>query len=207
MERPLLEPNIDTFIRFNEAIGIFRKISQHNEPAFKQIISSAKPFGLRTFFEGKDKEFKGSIKIYTNRGVGYIPENEILQNVSWVKEHKVYISYAYGERGAFPYLVIGKPFIGEPNSCCTETYLVIGPFREEEKCQNVVSYMTTKFFRFLVLLKKNTQHATRNAYSFAPIQDFNEPWTDEKLYKKYELTQEEIDFIESMIRPMELANE
>ena len=207
MERPLLESSINTFIRFNEAIEIFRKISERKEKAFNKIISSAKPFGLRTFFEGRNEPFKDSVKIHTNKGIRYINENEILQNVSWVKEHKVYISYAYGERGAFPYLVIGKPFIGEPNSCCTETYLVIGHFQDNEKCENVISYMTTKFFRFLVLLKKNTQHATKSAYSFVPIQDFDESWTDEKLYKKYGLTSEEIEFIESMIRPMELNNE
>ncbi len=70
-----------------------------------------------------------------------------------------------------------------------------------------MSYMKTKFFRFLVLLKKNTQHATSKVYSFVPMQNFSEEWTDEKLYKKYGLTQEEIDFIESMVRPMELADE
>ena len=64
--------------------------------------------------------------------------------------------------------------------------------------------MTTKFFRFLVLLKKNTQHATRTVYSFVPLQDFNESWTDDKLYKKYDLSEGEIEFIESMIKPMEL---
>jgi site-specific DNA-methyltransferase (adenine-specific) len=105
------------------------------------------------------------------------------------------------------YLVIGKPFLGEPNTCCTETYLVIRPFDSLQKCENVISYMRTRFFRFLVLLKKNTQHATSKVYSLVPIQDFNESWTDEKLYKKYGLTAEEITFIESMVRPMELGNE
>lgn len=207
LSRPLLETRNDTFIRFNEAIDIFRKIKQFNEPDFRGLVSPAKPFGFRTFFEGQDKPIKDGVKIFTNKGNGYVHSTEIQQNISWVNEFKVYISYAYGERGTFPYLVIGKPFIGEPNTCCTETYLVISHSKQKDICENVISYMTTKFFRFLVLLKKNTQHATQKVYQFVPMQDFSEPWTDEKLYKKYALAADEIAFIESMIRPMDLSDE
>ena len=124
-------------------------------------------------------------------------------NQTAVSQYKVYISRVYGERGDFPYLMLGKPFIGEPNSCCTETYVMIGPYANKKRAENVISYIKTKFFRFLVLLKKNTQDAPARVYSFVPVQDFDEPWTDEKLYAKYGLTNEEIAFIESMIRPME----
>ena len=113
------------------------------------------------------------------------------------------IAKAYGERGDFPYLILGKPFIGEKGSCCTETYLVIGPFADKAICENVISYIRTKFFRFLVLQKKNTQNAAKGVYEFVPLQDFSKPWTDEELYAKYGLTEDEIAFIESMIRPME----
>jgi site-specific DNA-methyltransferase (adenine-specific) len=81
--------------------------------------------------------------------------------------------------------------------------LVIGPFKTKEICENVISYIRTKFFRFLVLQKKNTQNAAKGVYQFVPLQDFSHPWTDEMLYKKYGLTDYEIAFIESMIRPME----
>lgn len=84
------------------------------------------------------------------------------------------------------------------------TYLCIGSFDSECEAKNCVSYITTKFFRFMVSLLKNTQNALRKVYEFAPLQDFSKPWTDAELYEKYGLTQEEIDFIESMIRPMEL---
>ena len=113
------------------------------------------------------------------------------------------IAKAYGERGDFPYLMLGKPFVAEKGACCTETYLVIGPFGNRKICENVISYIRTKFFRFLVLQKKNTQNAAKGVYEFVPLQDFSKPWTDEELYKKYGLTDEEIQFIESMIRPME----
>jgi site-specific DNA-methyltransferase (adenine-specific) len=206
MERPLLEIDNDSFIRFNEAISIYRKIKSLKEERFNKHISSRKPFGITTNAKGNKQNGEDTIKIFSFPENGFIKRNLVKQNESWINEYKVYISYAYGERGAFPYLVIGKPFLGEPNTCCTETYLVIRPFDSLQKCENVISYMRTRFFRFLVLLKKNTQHATSKVYSLVPIQDFNESWTDEKLYKKYELTAEEIAFIESMVRSMELDN-
>lgn len=85
--------------------------------------------------------------------------------------------------------------------------MVIGPFLSRKESENVISYMRTKFFRFLVLLKKNTQHATSKVYQYVPIQAFDKPWTDAELYEKYGLEEDEIHFIESMIRPMEDASE
>ena len=114
-----------------------------------------------------------------------------------------YFKWNRDYRGDFPYLVIGKPFIGEKFSLCTETYLMIGPCASGAETENIISYMRTKFFRFFVLFKKNTQNAARGVYSFVPLQDFSHPWTDEMLYRKYKLSSDEIAFIESMIRPME----
>lgn len=204
MKRPLLEQDNDSFIRFNEAIDVLHKVRNLKEKPFYKIISARKPFGIPSNAKVGKKHIPDSLKIYAFPNNGFIKKEEIKQNVSLIDQYKVLISYAYGERGSFPYLVIGKPFIGEPYTCCTETYLAIGPFDSPKKCENVISYMKTRFFRFLVLLKKNTQHATSKVYSFVPMQDFSEPWTDEKLYKKYGLTEDEITFIESMIRPMEL---
>ena len=84
---------------------------------------------------------------------------------------------------------------------------MIGPFENEEIAKNVISYINTRFFRFFVMLLKSTQSAAQKVYSFVPMQDFSKPWTDEELYAKYGLTAEEIAFIESMIRPMELDEE
>ena len=192
-----------SFIRFNQAITIINKIKSRKEEDFAHLISSRKPFGIATNARISKMRNAGSIEIYAYPENGYIAKNCVTMNQHWVKENKVFISYAYGERGDFPYLVLGKPFIGMPNSCCTETYLVIGPFATYKICKHVVSYIKTKFFRFLVLLRKNTQHATSKVYQFVPLQDFSKPWTDEELYAKYGLTDEEISFIESMIRPME----
>lgn len=135
--------------------------------------------------------------------LGTLKKEQILRNESFVKDYKVYISKSYGERGEYPYRFLAKPFLGERNSCCTQTYLVIGPFISRDKAENVISYIHTKFFRFCIMMKKNTQDAMRGVYQFVPLQDFSKPWTDEELYAKYGLTDEEVQFIESMIRPME----
>ena len=204
MERPMLERDTDIFIRYNDSISILHKVKRQNERTINKEVSSRKPFGFASTFNSYKKEcFKNAIKIYANKSVGYLDRACVLQNAHWIDEYKVYISEAYGAGEDFPHQIINKPFLGEPNTCCTETYLVIGPYANKQKAENVISYIKTKFFRFLVLLKKNTQHATSKVYSFVPLQDFSEPWTDEKLYKKYGLTDEEIAFIESMIRPME----
>lgn len=104
---------------------------------------------------------------------------------------------------AFPHPILGRPFIGKPGTACSETYLVIGPFSNETECENVISYIKTKFLRALAMLKKVTQSTLKNLYTIIPMQDFSKPWTDKELYTKYNLTQDEIDFIESMIKPME----
>jgi site-specific DNA-methyltransferase (adenine-specific) len=205
MQRPLLEKDRELFIRFNEAISIVHKIDDFRETSFVEMVSSRKPFGIPTNVKVKNNEFDNSIQIFAYPQNGYIEKSKIERNEEWVNSYKVFIANSYGERGCFPYLVLGKPFIGVPNTCCSETYLVIGPFKSESVALNVISYIKTRFFRFLILLVKNTQHATKNVYQFVPLQNFSEPWTDEKLYKKYNLTNGEIAFIESMIRPMELS--
>jgi len=207
MNRPLIEEGRDIFVRYNESIPIMRKVLSRKEESFSQYVSPEKPFGLRTFFKGHPKPFKDSVTIYTNNAVEYISSSVITQNADWIKKHKVYITMAYGAGEDFPHQIINKPFYGSPNTCCTETYLVIGPFSSRRTATNVISYIRTRLFRFLVLLRKNTQHAAKGVYSFVPVQNFDEPWTDEKLYKKYSLTKDEIAFIESMIRSMELDNE
>lgn len=204
MERPLLETDSETFIRFNESISILRKIKSRREKTFDELVSAQTPFGIVSSFKNyKDKPFSNSVAIHTVNGLKFTKENNVKRNQQWIDEWKVYIAKSYGERGEYPYRFLAKPFIGEKKTCCTQTYLLLGPFSSKKRCQNVISYIQTRFFRFCIMQRKNTQDAMRGAYSFVPIQNFDEDWSDVKLYKKYSLTKEEIDFIESMIRPME----
>lgn len=201
MSRPLLEDGEDTFVRFNEAIPILRKVRNENELSFETIVSARKPFGDITNI--KQTKTKSDILVYAYPQDGYIQLSSVNVNKAWISMYKVYVAKAYGERGDFPYLVIGKPFIGMPQTCCTETYLHIGPCKNVATAESIVTYMKTRFFRFFVLFKKNTQNAAKGVYSFVPLQDFFHHWTDEMLYSKYHLSPQEIAFIESMIRPMD----
>jgi site-specific DNA-methyltransferase (adenine-specific) len=201
-ERPLLEKNSDTFVRYNESISILRKILERKEDNFSLLVSSQKPFGLRGFFDDyKEKPFKDSIKLYANKKIGYIGINQVPNKKEWINKYKIFVPRNSG---------IGvmtkdwlKPIIGEINTCCTETYICIGPFAKKKQTENAYSYMQTKFFHLLLSLKKISQGLSNKVFEFIPMQNFNEEWNDEKLYKKYGLSQEEIDFIESMIGPME----
>lgn len=215
-ERDLLEKDAETFIRYNDAISILKKVQKLKEDSFSKVISANDPFGFDVRVDGSYKRVKPSYKLkpfnnsasfyyygWQREGLGHIDKDSISKNLSWVKDYKVYITKAYGAGETFPHQILNKPILGEPNSCCTESYLVIGPFSSKKRAENAISYIETKFFRFLVLLIKNTQNAMKKVYSFVPMQSLDEEWNDAKLYKKYGLTQAEIEFIESMIRPMD----
>jgi len=201
-ERPLLENNTETFIRFNGATNILQKIKKHKETPFSEIVRPAMTFGFRTFFKDFDSKTgkENYVKVYANRSQGFIKREKLKQGQELVDKWKVIVPEAIGVGDMKKDLL--KPIISEPGSINTETYIMNGPYRSQKEAKNVVSYIQTKFFHFLLGLRKNTQHTTRNTYSFIPMQDFSESWNDEKLYKKYKLTKEEIEFIESMIRPM-----
>ncbi len=203
MKRTLLEKDSQSFIRFNEAVSILRKIQKLNELSFSQNVSTRKPFGITTDTKVSQTCEDYMLKIFAYPKNGFIKKELITKGIDILNKYKVCIAYAYGERGNFPYKVLATPFLAEPNSCCSETYLVLNSFDNKSEAENLISYIKTKFFRFLVLLKKNTQHCTQSYYQFVPVQDFSKPWTDAELYAKYGLTQEEINFIETMIKPIE----
>ena len=217
--RPLLEPGCDVFIRYNEGVSILRKVlkaeakdSKKNlalpsDKQFMGLVSSIGAFGLDTTFRGKDKAGANDVTVYRNGGIGYINRRELTKETDAIDWWKVFVPAAGSGSDGFPHSILGKPFVGAPGTASSWTYMHIGPFKNKTQATNAANYVTTRFFRFLVLLHKPTQHATRTVYTFVPKQDFSEAWTDEKLYEKYGVTKDEITFIESMIRPMELGNE
>ena len=231
VDRPLLENDADVFIRYNEAVPILKKIVAveggnensvllPNDKCITNLISSRKPFGLDTKFTVRKEKQEGDLPTYWNGGPGFkhggkgwVPRSAVTAGYDLIDSWKVFIGGAYGDRGGGgasrdtpPKAVLGRPFVGEPNSISTETYICIGPCNSEQEAINITTYISCKLTRFLVMLHKPSQHATRKVYTFVPIQDFTKPWTDNDLYEKYKLTDSEIAFIEWMIRPMNLNN-
>lgn len=207
IERPLLEKGAEVFIRFNEAISILNKVKKFNEKLIIDEISSRKPYGIDSNFKAfkNEKTNEYNIKLYRFGPNGYISKSQIHKGHEYINKLKVIISKAGSGSDAFPHQILGVPIISEPNSVSTETYIILRTFNNKNEANNFISYVSTKFFRFLVALIKNTQNAAKGVYQFVPIQDFSEPWTDEKLYAKYGITSDEIAFIDSMIRPMDLT--
>jgi site-specific DNA-methyltransferase (adenine-specific) len=198
----------DIFIRDHRALGILERVQALHEPTMDTVISADTPFGLATnFSDYKNKSFLGSVALYlTDRGrrvVAHTARSGIKKNADLIDSWKVLLPEAYGERGAIPALVLGPSIVAPPASVCTQTYLVAGPLASEREANSLQSYTKTRFFRFLVSLRKITQHALRSTYSWVPMQPWDRLWTDAGLYAKYGLTQEEIAYIESVIRPME----
>lgn len=194
----------DVFVRFNDGINILNKIKTHNEPTLSDMVLSRNPFGLATnFTDFKKEQFSNSIKLYSRNSKGYVDKSYITKNADIIQKYKVIIPKAGEGDGKFPNKIIGKPILIEKNSCCTETYLVLGSFSTILEAKNFENYINTKFVRFLIGLIKTTQDTTKDKFLFVPQLNMNDKWNDEKLYKKYNFNQQEIYFIESMIKPME----
>jgi hypothetical protein len=217
--RPLLETGADVFIRYNEAVPILKKVMEvesgkKNAPlslpegrSFSDLVSVRRPFNLDSTFKARAKKQAGDIDIYRAGGIDYAKKSEVEDPNNLVNKWKVFIPFLASGSDSFPHSILSTPFIGSPGTACTETYLTIGPFKSKQECKNAISYISTRLFRFIVLQKKPSQNATRKVYEFIPMQDFSEEWNDEKLFMKYKISNDEIAFIESMVRPMEVLSE
>lgn len=193
----------DIFVRFNKGISILEKVKSKGLPSISDQVSRQKPFGLRTFARPSGS---GTVKLYANKTVGKIKKSEIPSGHPMLNKWKVLTSRGYGEGGEareYPRMILGKPIVTEPMSACTETYIVVGQYDTENEAANLSTYLKTKFVRFLICLRKNTQDVNRDRFLFVPKMDMKKRWTDKELFKFFEIAEEEIEFIDTLIRPME----
>jgi hypothetical protein len=217
--RKLVEKGAHIFIRFNEGVQILKKVirsetggfdslSLPDDKRFDRLVSSRKPFGLVTTFRGRPRRASGDVLVYRNGGTGYAPRRSITASADVIDKWKLFVGRAgpgTGNRDTYPHKIISTPFIGEPGSVSSETYLYVGPFGTQAQAENALSYLACRLTRFLILLHKPAQGTTRQVYTFVPVQDWTKKWTDADLYSKYGLTRSEIEFVERTVRPMDLS--
>ena len=198
----------DIFVRFNEAVHIIDKVRERKERTMDEHVSSRNPFGLSSSTRGSEIKTTNSYLLITSGGNSFIDKSCVYQGQSLINKYKILISKVTCEHAGEPdkegmFRVISRMEVIPPNSVSTDSYLIIGDNRDKEYVTNEYNYLKTKFVRFLMLQAISSINLSKDKFQFVPLQDFSHPWTDEMLYKKYGLTEEEIAFIESMIRPME----
>ena len=205
--RPLNEYPV--FIRYNESISIVNKVKAKKESNLVDLISSRNPFGFATNERGDSKDSKKTIKLISSQGEGYVTPNSVSQGRDSVGKYKVMIGRVTSEHAGEPdkatgkYKVFSSMRLLHPNEICTDSYVIGGVSKSREETENFYNYLRTSFVRFLILQSLSSINLSRDAYVLVPKQDFSKKWDDAALFKKYGLTEEEIAFIDSMIRPME----
>lgn len=211
MSRRLNE--FDILVRYNEAVSILERVMGPDPDEFQRFsdqVAPIQPFSIRTNFRGEATSdgMSEPVLLYQNGGTGWIERGSIPRNVEWVDVWKVFLSSTASEHGgqtdkSGTRRVFSRIIVGEPGTACTETYLVVGRYSSEEEAANLTTYLRTRFVRFLVSLRTNTQHLYSERFAFVPRLPMDRVWTDDELYAKYDLSEEQIAFIEASIKTME----
>lgn len=207
MIRPLDEFPI--LVRYNEAVSILRKVREKKENTLDTIISSISPYGLSTKVRGIEKpDSVNNVKMYSSKGCSYISSAEVEKKDSAINTYRTMVSQTSAEHageasrdGTFRVLTKSMTVM-EPGDVCTHSYIYAGSFASKCEAVNLMYYLKGKFARFLILQALTSIHLSKSTFLFVPMQDFSKLWTDEELYAKYDLSNEEISFIDSMIKPM-----
>lgn len=223
--RTLKDGKADIVIRDARRISIIDKVSQ-GEKRFKDIVSLTQPYGIRKdLFNSPERypdahlsetPFEGCVKIYGVKGIkggakrteGYITTTPITKNSDTVEKYKLFFTTSYSTNATTP----PQAIIGNKNEICTETFLMIGPFATQTEQLNCKKFFDTNFFKILLFFGRGTMQVSRDVFRFIPLLDFSDKskmnWNksmeeiDAHLYAKYNFSDEEIAFIESMIKPM-----
>lgn len=198
----------DILVRYNEATPILHKVLGIAQGAvLSKKVAPIQPFSLRTNFRGATSPdgLVAPVELFQNGGRGYIERSAIPRNSTWVDQWKVFLSGTASEHGgqtdsSGTRRVFSRIIVGAPGTACTETYLVAGRFSDEVSATHFAGYLRTKFVRFLVSLRTNTQHLYSERFAFVPDLPMNRPWSDEDLYEAFGLAPEEIAFIESQMK-------
>jgi site-specific DNA-methyltransferase (adenine-specific) len=202
----------DVFVRDARAVVILHKVLKQREPSINKILARDKEFGWTSNFDGfHQHEQAGDVPIYyirkSNRNIGYIERNNVSKSAQLIDTWKILVPEAGSDGGQrIPDIVLGKPLIAPSPSVCTQSYLFFS-VKSHNEAESLQSYYTTQFFRFLVSLRKITQHATHSTYTYVPMQTWDRTWTDAALYEKYGITPDEQAYIESQIKEMKLDHD
>lgn len=198
--------DFDVLVRDVRSLEILQKVTSAGEPSMLEIVSSKRPFGFTTNFAGhSSKASASSVRLYRSGGHAWVTRDKVQTNAQWIDEWKVLIPKAGpGNSGGhvIPDMVLGRPQVAEPGCCCTETFIVVGPLQSEDMATSLASYMRTRFFRFIVSLRKVSQDAPRGTYAWVPQQTWDRAWTDTDLDAKYGITDDEQVYIAEMVREM-----
>lgn len=206
VERPL--DDFDVFVRSNKSIPILKKVTSISSRYLNTRVLSINPFGFRTYYRGRADRKDGDIKILTSEGWAYVGKSEVLKGLEYIDKYKIIVGRfvpSNGELNVKPgegYRVLTTPRIINAGEINTETYIDTAVFDTLVEAEKYKKYLCSKFARYLLKQGISSVNVTRECFNFVPEQDFTKEWTDEELYGKYHLSQAEIDYIESMIKPI-----
>lgn len=198
-----------TFVRYNSAIEIIHKVHTSSFIPLSNVVSSRNPFGIPTSARGDETPKTGYLKLISSKGIGYIPPTDVVKGVELVPKYKVMVSRITYEHAGEPdkdgkLRVLSKIELLQPQEVCTDSYLVIGAFETSIEAENLANYLKTKFARFLVSQTLSAINLSKDKFSFIPMIDFTQDTTEEALYRKYQFSTDNINFIKSLIHEFDV---
>jgi site-specific DNA-methyltransferase (adenine-specific) len=196
------------FIRLNQAVSIVEKLDIDHSTSFSSLVSSRNPFGIASNHRGKEKMFKGSVALFSSDGVTYIKPELVTSGLDKLNSYKLMVGKIISEHAGEPdkngYMkILSTIKLLKPNEVCTDSYLCIGNFKDAIEAENVLSYLKSKFARFLIMQAISSINLSKEKFYFVPLLNFSKTWDDSELYTRFRLSVPEIEFIESTIKEME----